>query len=92
MFPLSSWKISSNALWPHLSHLRAVWPKNFDLASAVGTATFAGELALVTVPVTLVFGGIYQAYDKMSFRFQQKKAEQTLLKEVEARIRAILGV
>ncbi len=80
------------ALWPHLSHLRAVWPKNFDLASAVGTATFAGELALVTVPVTLVFGGIYQAYDKMSFRFQQKKAEQTLLKEVEARIRAILGV
>jgi len=77
-------------LLPHVPHLRAVWPKNFNLAGAVGTATFAGELALVTVPVTLFFGGLYQAYDKMSFRFQQSKARETLIQETEARIRALL--
>ena len=77
-------------LQPHLSHLKAVWPKNFDLAGAVGAATFAGELALVTVPVTLVFGGMYQAYDKLSFRIQQRKAEQKLLQETEARLKALL--
>jgi hypothetical protein len=77
-------------LIPHLSHLKAVWPKNFDLSGAVGAATFAGELALITVPVTLFFGGMYQAYDKLSFRIQQKKAEQALHQQTEARIKGLL--
>lgn len=77
-------------LQPHLSHLKAVWPKNFDLSGAVGAATFAGELALITVPVTLLFGGMYQAYDRLSFRIQQNKAQKELIKRTKARIGALL--
>lgn len=78
------------AILPHLSCLQAVWPKNFDLGGAVGTAAFAGDLALITVPVTLLFGGMYQAYDKLSFRVQQNKAQQRLVEETEARVKALL--
>jgi hypothetical protein len=77
-------------LLPHVSHLRAVWPRNFDLSDTVGKVACTGELALIAVPLTLVIGGTYQAFDQLSFRLQKKKQQEALVLEAEDRIRSLL--
>ena len=76
---------------PHVSQLRAVWPKNFNLSNTLGSVACTGELALIAVPVTAVFGGAYQAFDNLSFRIQQKRQQETLVRETERKIRSLLG-